>query len=95
MDDIPVVSLISDRVASLNERSSRRERRAAIPFRPSEQRKKDSHTRRPQAPRTYVHGPVMPGNDVKENKNSFHRTERSGVRFGGRPQGGPDLLAAL
>ena len=31
----------------------------------------------------------------RENKNSFHRTERSGVRFGGRPQGGPDLLAAL
>ena len=24
----------------------------------------------------------------RENKNSFHRTERSGVRFGGRPQGG-------
>jgi hypothetical protein len=37
----------------------------------------------------------MPGNNVKENKKSFDRTERSGVRFGGRPQGGPALLTAL
>jgi hypothetical protein len=29
------------------------------------------------------------------NKSSFYRTERSGIRFGGRPQGGPALLALL
>lgn len=31
----------------------------------------------------------------REDKESFRRTERSRVRFGGRPQGGPALLTGL
>ncbi|AMY26227.1 hypothetical protein A3Q41_04972 (plasmid) [Rhodococcoides fascians] len=39
--------------------------------------------------------PVKIGRPEGENKNFFHRTERSGVRFGGRPQGGPVLREPL
>ncbi len=68
-DDLSVVSLNSDRVASLNERSSRRGRCGGHSLPAIRAAKKNKAIpRRPQAARTYDSEPEMPGNDVKEKK---------------------------